>query len=245
MDQAKQHEAEVVENIRRLSEDVDLHALSRIWIRETARNRYSYNFRWLGRPIIQYPQDIIALQEVIWNLKPELVIETGIAHGGSLVFYASMLELIGAEGRVLGIDVDIRPHNRTAIEVHPMSKRIEMIEGSSVDPRVIEAVHRRAASCSSALLVLDSNHTHEHVLAELNAYQDIVKPGGYIAVLDTVIEDMRAEAFPNRPWGPGNNPKTAVHEFLRHNTRFEIDRDLDAKLLISVAPEGYLRCVRS
>lgn len=243
MDPAKQHEAEVAENIRRLSADVDVHALSRIWIRETARHRYSYNFRWLGRPIIQYPQDVFALQEIIWDVKPDLVIETGIAHGGSLVFYASMLTLLGDDGRVLGIDVDIRAHNRAAIEAHPMSKRIEMIEGSSVDPRVIEAVHRRAARSSSVLVVLDSNHTHEHVLAELNAYQSLVKPGGYLVVLDTIVEDMRAEAYPNRPWGPGNNPKTAVHEFLRHNARFEIDRDLDAKLLISVAPEGYLRCV--
>jgi cephalosporin hydroxylase len=245
MDPAKQHEADVAENIRRLAADGDIHALSRIWIRETARHRYSYNFRWLGRPIIQYPQDVFALQEILWDLKPELVIETGIAHGGSLVFYASMLELIGEGGRVLGIDVDIRPHNRAAIEAHPMSRRIEMIEGSSVDPRVIEAVHRRAAQSPSVLVVLDSNHTHEHVLAELNAYQSLVKPGGYLVVLDTIVEDMRPEAFPNRPWGPGNNPKTAVHEFLRHNTRFEIDRDLDAKLLISVAPEGYLRCVRA
>jgi cephalosporin hydroxylase len=187
---------------------------------------------------------VFALQEIIWDTKPDLVIETGIAHGGSLVFYASMLELIGGPGRVLGIDVEIRPHNRVAIEAHPMFKRIEMIEGSSVDPRVVEQVHLRAASSLSTLLVLDSNHTHEHVLAELQAYERVVKPGGYIVVLDTVIEDMRKEAFPDRPWGPGNNPKTAVREFLRQNRRFEIDHDLDAKLLISVAPEGYLRCVR-
>jgi cephalosporin hydroxylase len=245
MDPAKQHEAEVADNIRGLSADDDLQALSRVWIRETARHRYSYNFRWLGRPIIQYPQDVFALQEIIWQLKPDLVVETGIAHGGSLIFYASMLELVGEAGRVLGIDVDIRAHNRQAIEAHPMSKRIDMIQGSSIDPGVIREAHLRAESASSILLVLDSNHTHEHVLAELNAYQDLVRPGGYVAVLDTIIEDMRAEAFPNRPWGPGNNPKTAVREFLQHNKRFEVDRDLDAKLLISVAPEGYLRCVHS
>jgi cephalosporin hydroxylase len=245
MDPAKQHEADVAENIRRLAADGDLQALSRIWIRETARYRYSYNFRWLGRPIIQYPQDVFALQEILWDVKPDLVIETGIAHGGSLVFYASMLEMLGEGGRVLGVDVDIRSHNRAAIEAHPMSKRIEMIEGSSVDPRIIEAVRRRAAQSSSVLVVLDSSHTHAHVLAELEAYEALVRPGGYIVVLDTVVEDMRADDFPNRPWGPGNSPKTAVHEFLQHNTRFEVDRDLDAKLLISVAPEGYLRCVRA
>jgi cephalosporin hydroxylase len=243
MDRQKQFEDEVEENIRRLRADTDIQALSRIWLRETVRDRYSYNFRWLGRPIIQYPQDVMALQEIVWDLKPDLIVETGVAHGGSLVFYASMLELIGGPGRVVGIDVEIRPHNRSAIEGHSMAKRIELVEGSSVDPRIVDAVHRRATPAKSVLVVLDSNHTHDHVLAELNAYQDLVQPGGYLVVLDTVVEDLRAESFQDRPWGPGNSPKTAVREFLRHSGRFEVDRNLDAKLLISVAPEGYLRCV--
>lgn len=206
MDPAKQHEADVAENIRRLAADGDIRALSRIWIRETARHRYSYNFRWLGRPIIQYPQDVFALQEILWDLKPDLVIETGIAHGGSLVFYASMLELIGEGGRVLGIDLDIRPHNRAAIEAHPMSKRIEMIEGSSVDPRVIEAVHRRAAQSPSVLVVLDSDHASARAggaqcLRELGQARRLHRCSGY---------HRRRHAcggFSQPPLGSGKQPK--------------------------------------
>ena len=211
--------------------------------------KYSYNFAWLGRPIIQYPQDIVAMQELIWTVQPDLIIETGIAHGGSLIFLASMLELNAACGgpadaEVLGIDIDIRAHNRKAIEAHPMFKRISMIEGSSVARDVVEQVRTLAAGKQQVLISLDSNHTHDHVLAELEAYAPITSVGSYCVVFDTVIEDLPADMFPDRPWGPGDNPKTAVREYLKAHPEFEIDKRVDHKLLISVAPDGYLRRVR-
>ena len=210
------------------------------------RAGYSYNFSWLGRPIIQYPQDIVAMQEIIWRVQPDLILETGIAHGGSLIFSAAMLELNAACGgpadaEVLGLDIDIRAHNRAAIEAHPMFKRISMIEGSSVAPEVVEQVRRKAAGKRSVLVCLDSNHTHAHVLAELEAYAPLVTLGSYCVVFDTVVEDLPKELFPDRPWGPGDNPKTAVHEYLKTHDEFEIDRAIDHKLMISVAPDGYLR----
>jgi cephalosporin hydroxylase len=197
----------------------------------------------MGRPIIQYPQDMIAMQELIWRVRPELIIETGVAHGGSLIYYASLLELIG-HGTVLGIDIDIRPHNRAAIEAHPMAKRITMLQGSAIAPDVVAQVRSLAAGKAPIMVVLDSNHTHEHVLAELEAYADLVSLGSYCVVFDTVVEDLPADLYPDRPWGPGNNPKTAVHEFLRRDARFEIDRDIEAKILVTVAPDGFLKRVR-
>jgi cephalosporin hydroxylase len=214
------------------------------WFRMTARFKYSYNFTWLGRPIIQFPQDILAMQEIIWQVKPDLIIETGIAHGGSLIFYASMLELIGDHGQVLGIDIDIRDHNRVEIEKHPMFKRIRMIQGSSVDGEVIRQAYEFAKRKNSVLVALDSNHTHEHVLKELNLYSPLVSKGSYLVVFDTVIEDMPEDFFPDRPWGKGNNPKTAVWEFLRSNDRFVIDKEIENKLLITVAPDGYLKRIK-
>jgi len=223
---------------------------------ESIRAQYSYNFAWLGRPIIQYPQDIVALQELIWSTKPDLVIETGIAHGGSLIFSASMLAMLDicdaieagerldpkfSRRKVLGIDIDIRAHNRAAIEVHPMASGIQMIEGSSIAPEIIEQVRAIAANYSNVLVCLDSNHTHEHVLAELHAYAPLTSKGSYCVVFDTIIEDLPKEMFPGRPWGPGNNPKTAVWEYLKMHPEFEIDKSIQHKLLITVAPDGYLR----
>ncbi len=196
----------------------------------------------MGRPIIQLPQDMMAMQELIWRIKPDLVIECGIAHGGSIIYYASLLELQG-HGEVLGIDRDIRAHNREAIESHPMIKRISMIEGSSLDPAVVEQV-RQAAAGKKVIVVLDSNHTHEHVLEELRLYAPLVSVDSYCVVMDTVVEDMPADAFPDRPWGPGDNPKTAVWAYLKENTDFEIDQHMQDKLLITVASDGYLRRVR-
>lgn len=210
----------------------------------SCRYNYSYNFTWLGRPIIQFPQDMIAMQEIIWQVKPDLIIETGIAHGGSLIFSASILEMIGGDGRVLGIDIDIRPHNRVEIEQHPMHKRITMIEGSSIAPRVVEQVRELARGKKDILVMLDSNHTHEHVTEELTFYSPLVTKGSYLVVFDTVVEDMPDEFFPDRPWGRGNNPKTAVQQFLRENNRFEVDKAIDEKLLLTVAPGGYLKCVK-
>jgi cephalosporin hydroxylase len=236
--------AEVHRNIEALRKDSALQGLSNIWLREGLRYKYSYNFTWLGRPIIQYPQDVIAMQEIVWLVKPSVIIETGIAHGGSLIFYASMLELIGDNGQVLGIDVDIREHNRIEIEKHPMFKRITMIEGSSTDEEVVRQVYEFAKGKEPALVVLDSNHTHVHVLRELELYSPLVTKGSYLVVFDTVVEDMPEDFFPDRPWGKGNNPKTAVWEFLKTNERFEIDKEIGNKLLITVAPDGYLKCVK-
>lgn len=232
----------VSDNVAGLRDDDAMKAQSLAWLLRSAERRYSYNFRWMGRPIIQYPQDMLAMQEILWDVKPDLIVETGIAHGGSLVYYASLCELMG-HGEVLGIDIDIRAHNREAIEAHPMSRRIRMIEGSSIDPAVVARVHQLAAG-KRVLVVLDSNHTHAHVLAELEAYAPLVAPGSYCVVFDTVVEDMPPDAFPDRPWGVGDNPKTAVRTFLARDDRFEVDRDIEAKIQITVAPEGYLRRVR-
>lgn len=235
-------EAECQAEICAQGQDEKLKGLARDFFNESARHKYSYHFSWMGRPIIQLPQDMMAMQEIIWQVKPDLVIECGIAHGGSIIYYASLLELQG-HGEVLGIDRDIRPHNREAIESHPMSKRISMIEGSSIDPAVVEQV-RAAAAGKKVILVLDSNHTHEHVLEELRLYAPLVSVGSYCVVMDTVVEDMPPDFFPDRPWGPGDNPKTAVWAYLDQNRDFEIDQHIQDKLLVTVAPDGYLRRVR-
>jgi cephalosporin hydroxylase len=234
-----------------------LHAASQFTIASIAA-QYSYNFEWLGRPIIQYPQDMVAMEELVWKVRPDLIIETGIAHGGSLILSASMLAMLDmceaiasgsqmdprqSKRKVLGIDIDIRPHNRAAIEDHPMSSRIQMIQGSSIASDVIEQVKQITSSYERVMVCLDSNHTHDHVLAELEAYAPLTSVGSYCIVFDTIIEDMPQEMFPDRPWGPGNNPKTAVWEYLNDHPEFKIDVDIQSKLLISVAPDGYLRRV--
>ena len=244
MNEHEKFAKEVKANIEGLHADHDVQALSRIWLREITRHKYAYNFRWMGRPIIQFPQDMIAMQELIWEIQPDLIIETGVAHGGSVLYYASLLELIGGDGYVLGVDIDIRAHNRTEIERHPMSRRLKMIEGSSIDPQTVLQVAEHVQGKSRVLVILDSNHTHDHVLAEMRAYSGFVTTGSYMVVFDTLLEDMPDDLLGDRPWGRGNNPKTAVHEFLRENNRFEIDGHLVSKLLITVAPDGYLRCVR-
>jgi cephalosporin hydroxylase len=229
------------------------------FIRATTIPKYSYNFDWLSRPIIQYPQDIVAMQEIIWAVRPDLIIETGIAHGGSLIFSASMLALLEycdavekgevlnpgkPHRRVLGIDIDVREHNRIAIKEHPLSGRIDMIEGSSIASEIIEQVHSIAQKYKRILVCLDSMHTHEHVLAELEAYAPLTSMGSYCVVFDTIIEDMPDGSFPDRPWGKGNNPKTAVREFLKKHNEFEVDKMIEHKLLITVAPDGYIRRIR-
>ena len=233
-------------------------------------DKYSYNFEWLSRPIIQYPQDIVAMQELIWHIKPDLIIETGIAHGGSLILSASVLVLLdyceavaagqmldprATRRRVLGIDIDIRPHNRAAIAAHPLSHRIDMIQGSSIAPAIVAQVHEIARDYKRVLVFLDSNHTHEHVLAELEAYAPLASRGSYCVVFDTLIEDLPDGTFPDRPWRKGDNPKTAVWEYLRRLREegrktpagealaFEIDKSFENKLLITVAPDGYLKRV--
>ncbi len=244
MDPIEEFEKQKREAIVKMANDGDMREITRQWFDKSCYHQYSYNLTWLGRPIIQYPQDIIASQEIIWSVKPDLIIETGIAHGGSLIFSASMLELIGGEGQLLGIDIDIREHNRIEIEKHPMFKRITMIQGSSIDNDVAKQVYDFAKGKKRVLVILDSNHTHAHVLKEMEVYSPLVKKGSYLVVFDTVVEDMPDECFADHPWGKGNNPKTAVWEFIRTNNRFEIDKEIENKLLITVAPDGYLKCVK-
>ena len=246
---------------QRLSATAKNDKLSRIaasFMSESIATHYSYNFFWLGRPIIQYPQDMVAIQEIIWKTKPDLIIETGIAHGGSLILSASMLAMIDmceaietgvaldpvkSRRKVLGVDIDIRDHNRKAIEAHPMASRIQMIQGSSIAPEIIEQVRRVAEAHTRIMVCLDSNHTHAHVHSELEAYAPMTSIGCYCVVFDTIIEDLPADMFPDRPWGRNNNPKTAVQEYLKTTAKFRIDHQLDNKLILSVAQNGYLQCL--
>ena len=253
-----QFERERAERVLNYSKSQDFFNLSQRWLETSMREKYVYNFDWLGRPIIQYPQDMVAMQELIWLTKPDLIIETGIAHGGSLVLSASMLALLDycdavekktsldpakPQRKVLGIDIDIRSHNRAAIEAHPMASRIEMMQGSSIAPEVISQVHEYAKGFQRILVSLDSNHTHDHVLAELEAYAPLTSIGSYCVVFDTFVEQMPSDLFPDRPWSPGNNPQTAVREFLKSHPEFEVNRSIEHKLQVTVAPEGYLRRV--
>ena len=232
------------DRIASLAEDADFRALSAAWRNMAQQRQYMHNFSWMGRPLIQFPMDAMAIQEIIWSVRPDLIIETGIAHGGSLALCASMLELLGGYRMVLGVDIDIRAHNRTAIEQHPMAHRIRMIEGSSTSPDVVDAVHKFAADRKKVVVLLDSNHTHDHVLAELNAYASLVSPDSYCVVFDTFVEDMPDDfVWVDRPWGKGNNPKTAVREWMASHPEFAIDRTFEDHLLITSAPEGFLRRV--
>ena len=226
-----------------MSKDVEFKKLSQRWFDISLKYEYPYHFTWLGRPIIQYPQDILIVQELIWKIKPDLVIETGIARGGSLIFTASILELIG-KGNVIGTDVDIRKHNREEIEKHPMFKRIKMIEGSSIDKKIVKKIFKLAERKKKILVLLDSSHTHSHVLEELKSYSPLVNKGSYVVVFDTVLEDMPKNSFPNRPWDKGDNPKTAVKEFVKKSNRFKIDIDIERKLMITSNPSGFLKCVK-
>ena len=235
--------SEVQDNIEGLRADGTVQQATIDWINAVAPHKYTYNFTWLGRPVIQFPQDLSALQEIIWSTRPDLIIETGIAHGGSLIFHASILHLLGNEGRVLGVDIDIRDHNRAEIETHPLFERIDMIQGSSIEDDIAVSVAETASKAGQVMVVLDSNHTHAHVLRELELYAPLVTRDCYLVVCDTLIEDMPDGSFPDRSWGKGDNPRTALNAFLETTDRFEIDTSMDAKLQISVAPGGYLKCV--
>ena len=256
MDPAKQFEEERRARLVAYSADIEFRELSHHWLRESMQRKYVYNFDWLGRPIIQYPQDIVAVQQLVWEVRPDLIVETGIAHGGSLILSASMLALLdlcdaieggrsldpSASARsVIGVDIDIRSHNRSAIEAHPMASRIEMIEGSSAAGDVVERVHRAAAGRQRILVSLDSMHTRDHVLAELEAYAPLVTPGSYCVVFDTFVQNMPSKFFPDRPWDVGNNPMTAVEEWLSEHPEFEIDASYEQRLQVTVAPSGFLR----
>lgn len=243
-DPIKDFENERQQDIRSMAGDKRLEELSSEWMIASSKYKYGYNFKWLGRPIIQMPTDIVALQELIWEVKPDLIIETGIAHGGSIIFYASMMELLGTDGQVIGIDIDIRKHNRNEIEKHPMMKRIKMIEGSSIDIGIAAQVRKHAEGRKKIMVVLDSCHTHEHVLEELKIYSEFVTTGSYIVVFDTIIEFFPDEFYTERPWKKGNNPWTAVQEFIKGNEKFVIDRSIPEKLIFTSAPDGFLKKVK-
>jgi cephalosporin hydroxylase len=261
-------ENEVKTRISGYAQEAGLRSAAQKFLALSVDAKYSYNFRWLSRPIIQYPQDIVAMQELIWAVRPDLVIETGIAHGGSLIFSASILAMLdyaeavesgtpldprATKRRVLGLDIDIRAHNRKAIESHPYAHFIDMIQGSSIDPAIVARVHEYVRGFKRVLVCLDSNHTHDHVLAELEAYAPLTSQGSYCVVFDTLIEEMPANAYPDRPWSIGDNPLTATREYLRRldgegrkavdgkALRFEVDSAIDLKLQLSVAPGGYLK----
>jgi cephalosporin hydroxylase len=250
---------ERVSRIEDYAEDGDFIKNSSSWLEESMRKKYVYNFDWLDRPIIQYPQDMVAMQEIIWKTRPDVVIETGIAHGGSLILSASILALLDVtdakisgelldptkpKRHVVGVDIDIREHNRIAIEAHPLSDRIHMIEGSSIDPKIVDEVKQFIKPESRVMVCLDSMHTHEHVLSELKAYAPLVTEGCYCIVFDTFVEDMPNDLFPDRPWSPGDNPKTAVHKFLENDEQYSIDKSIQDKLLITVAPDGFLQKIK-
>ena len=248
MDDDKKFERNNKKIIKQMNEDKEFFKLTKKWLLQSLKHQYSYHFRWLGLPIIQYPQDMIATQEIIWSVKPDLIIETGIARGGSLIFSASILQMIG-KGSVLGIDIDIRKHNKIAIKKHPLSKRITMIEGSSIDEKVVNKVKTIAKTKKRVMVFLDSNHTYEHVLKELELYSSLVKKGSYIIVFDTIIDDIPnnwwGKHISTRPWNKKNNPKSAVKDFILKNNRFKIDHTIDNKILLTVAPSGFLKCTKN
>lgn len=252
-------EREVAGRLADAAGNTDLQAATASFMQQSIAARYSYNWFWMGRPIIQYPQDICAMQELIWSVRPDVIVETGIAHGGSLILSASLLAMLDLcdateagtvldpaqpKRRVVGVDIDIRPHNRAAIEAHPMAKRITMIQGSSIDPAIVAQVKAAVGDAKTVLVCLDSNHTHDHVLAELLAYAPMVSVGSYCVVFDTVIEHLPSEIYADRPWDVGDNAMTAMRTYMESDPGFVIDRDMDAKLQITVAPNGYLRRVR-
>ena len=225
-----------------MSADETLRGLATEMLVRADHYQYAYQWTWLGLPIIQLSTDILAQQEIIWRTRPQLIIETGVARGGSMIFLASLLQLIG-EGEVIGIDVDIRPHNRKRIESHELASRISLIEGSSVESAVVETVARAAMDVERVMVILDSNHTHDHVLKELRCYAPLVTVGQYLVVADTVIEYQPPQTHRPRPWGPGNSPMSALKEFLGETERFVPDQELRNKMLYSASPGGYLRCV--
>lgn len=243
MNPIEKFKEEVKNNIVEQSKNENIKKVAHDFMVESIKSKYSYNFTWLGRPIIQYPQDIVAIQEIIYKIQPDLIIETGIAHGGSLILHASICELIG-KGEVLGIDIDIREHNKKEIISHKMNKRITMIQGSSISKDTILQVSKHVEGKEKVLVILDSNHTHDHVLEELKLYSPFVTKGSYLLVFDTIVEDLPTDLYQDRPWSVGDNPKTAVFEFMKTNNQFEVDSEIENKILLSVAPNGYLRKVR-
>lgn len=258
MNPIEQFQFEQRKRVASYEKDESFQALSRDWLQASMRRQYVYNFEWMGRPIIQYPQDMVAIQEMVWRVRPDLIVETGIAHGGSLVLSASLLALLDMcdaietgekldpktnKRKVIGVDIDIRPHNRQAIESHPLAGRIAMVQGSSIDPSVVSKVKELASPYQRVLVLLDSMHTHDHVVAELEAYAPMVSLGSYCVVFDTFVDDMPAGFFADRPWDVGNNPKTAIRQWMKARSDFQIDESWPNKLMVTVAPDGFLKRV--
>jgi cephalosporin hydroxylase len=256
MSPEKQFAQERTERLQGYAADEGFKSLSRQWLRESMSKKYVYNYDWLGRPIIQYPQDMVAIQELVWTVRPDLIIETGIAHGGSLILSASMLAMLDmcdaiesgttidprkSARKVIGIDIDIRSHNRQAVEAHPMASRIQMVQGSSIAPEVVEQVRAAAAGYKTVMVFLDSMHTHAHVMGELQAYAPLVSRGSYCVVFDTFVEDMPPKFFADRPWDVGDNPKTATRQWLASNPEFAVDHVMESRLMVTVAPDGFLK----
>jgi cephalosporin hydroxylase len=248
----KNFDLESKKNIEKMATDKSVKNKSQEWIDKTGPYKYVYNWRWLGLPLIQLPADIVATQELIWTVKPTVIIETGIARGGSLIFNASQLALLDlcengfvdakdSKRKCIGIDIDIRSHNREAIEGHPLAAMIHLIEGPSTDDNVLEQINKLIKPDDRVMVVLDSNHTHDHVLLELNKYSPLVTAESYLIVHDTGIEFTQQDAFPDRDWGIGNNPYTAVQSFIKTNPHFVIDEVVCGKLLITSSPSGYLQ----
>lgn len=184
--------------------------------------KYTYTFSWMGRPVIQLPDDMIRLQEVIYDVKPDVIVETGVAHGGSLIYYASLCKAMG-KGRIIGIDIEIREHNRKAIEAHEMFPLIELFEGSSTDDNIVKAVKKSVGNAKTVLVVLDSNHTYDHVMDELNAYHELVTPGSYIVSTDGVMRDVVGAPRTESDWAT-NNPANAAEDFVQEHNHFEIQQ---------------------
>ena len=251
-------ENECSEESYKQARDKSFVKLSDSWLNKSWRHKYTYHFKWMDRPIIQMPQDILALQEIIWKVKPDLIIETGIAHGGSICLSASLLALLEMEDnynktdlnkikrnrKVVGIDVDIRKHNKEKLNNHFLSEKMVMIEASSVDLKTFEKVKKISRDYSNILVILDSNHTDEHVLKELNLYVSLVSQNTYCIVFDTIIEKMDDAFSKDRPWSKKNSPKSAIEKFLKANESFEIDHSVDARLMLSMAPGGFLKKIR-
>ena len=249
---------ECKEEINKQSQDQLFLELSQNWMNQSWKHKYTYHFNWLGRPIIQMPQDILALQEIIWNIKPDLIIETGIAHGGSLCLTASLLALLELEEmqnnsisqdeiikrKVIGIDIDIRQHNRELIENHFLSDKIEMIESSSVNKDTFNKIKSLSKDYSNILVMLDSNHTESHVLEELNLYSSLISKNSYCIVFDTIVEKMDSEFSKNRPWNKKNSPQSAIQKFLKRNKNFIVDKTIDKKIILSMAPGGFLKKIK-
>jgi len=245
MDPVDEFKSERKKDIDDMYLDKELKKKSLDWMIHADRYKYTYNYTWLGRPIIKYPNDMVVMQELIWEIKPDLIIETGIAHGGSIIFSASMLELIGArDSEVLAIDIDIRKHNRVEIEKHPLFKRICLVEGSSISSEVIQKVKSVASRHKVVMVILDSLHTHEHVLKELELYTPFVSKGSYIIVPDTFIQFFPKGYYSNRPWDVGNNPFTALKEFLSKNEDFKVDLEICKKAMITEAIDGYVKRIK-